>query len=196
MPSQNDASRYLYASSVRFPPPASEGTSEGAADVWLDQAIRDTLITKSWEERQEAHKRLLSLGREALKAAVARLAIPQAPEVVDLLVDFLAVWAPVDPIISAAQDRNLPPRLRAGLAQVLAAQWHDSVGAEAAQLGSLLCALAKDGEAAVRLAAVDGLGSREDLGDQAIRTINQIAESDESSVVREEANRVLEDLGV
>ena len=96
--------------------------------IWLEEMLGSVIRTSTWTERETLRRQFLDQGARATSAVFAKLSRPQSPEVVDLLVEYLARWESLDHLLGGIQDRNQSTSLRVALIRALLAVALDEGG--------------------------------------------------------------------
>jgi hypothetical protein len=173
--------------------------AQPATETNRDDALLSALEAfdraRGWEAYRDAQERVCSLGAEVAPSVIAELSKVQSPERSDLLLTLLGKWVRLDEVLDLATRAESGWVLRSALAEALryyAEDLHPSEARQRRRIAETLAALTRDGDAGVRIAAVEAIGLARLFEDPAAAAALQAAAtSDPVASIREEAQRIL-----
>lgn len=171
--------------------PATETNRDDA----LQRALEVFDRARGPDAYRDAQERVCSLGAEVVPGVIAELSRTQSPERFDLLLTLLCKWVRLDEVLDLATREESGWILRSALAEALryyAENLHSSEARQRQRIVATLASLASNGDAGVRIAAVEAIGLARLFGHPAAAAaLHAAATSDLVASVREEAQRIL-----
>lgn len=175
-----------------MPTPMSEKVPCGA----LASALGEFDRARGWEAFRSTQERVLSLGPEVMPDVFAELAQVQGPERFDVLLRLVLKWKTAEDVLALLEPGEPSWCLRAALAEALA--YYAEEGSDPqlrTRIAQALAALATDSDVGVRITAVEAIGRGRLAAHEGARArLIELAASDPSPSVREEARHVLTEI--